>query len=222
MEDKKNENTVKRYIREYHVMTNSIYRLITNIIIPLLAVLPSVISIIINRTFALQIVVTVMIYMVFMFCELMGDYFCFGCMCRKNGFGMEFLKTGYNGVNYFEHAVLVDILIRPVRAGITILIAAMPFIMLGVSIWSVFDIIVITAIISVAALNVTRYIGMGQYVMLVAYLFMIPAFAGGFAVVMYGERFKFIAPLLAVLLAAVIAATYYHMSARIRRSYIDC
>ncbi len=221
MENKKNENTVKRYIREYHVMTNSLYRLITNMIIPLLAVLPSVISIIINRTFALQIAI-VMIYMVFMFCELMGDYFCFGCMCRKNGFGMEFLKTGYNGVNYFEHAVLVDILIRPVRAGITILIAAIPFIQMGVSIWSVFDIIVITAIISVAALNVTRYIGMGQYVMLVAYLFMIPAFAGGFAVVMYGERFKFIAPLLAVLLVAVIAATYYHMSARIRRSYIDC
>lgn len=221
MENKKNENTVKRYIREYHVMTNSVYRLITNIIIPLLAVLPSVISIIINRTFALQIAI-VIIYMVFMFCELMGDYFCFGCMCRKNGFGMEFLKTGYNGVNYFEHAVLVDILIRPVRAGITILIAAIPFIQMGVSIWSVFDIIVITAIISVAALNVTRYIGMGQYVMLVAYLFMIPAFAGGVAVVMYGERFKFIAPLLAVLLVAVIAATYYHMSARIRRSYTDC
>lgn len=221
MSDIKNENIVKRYIREYRVMTNSIYRLITNILIPVLAVLPSVISVIFTKSLALEVGI-VIIYLAFMFCEVMGDYFCFGCMCRKNSFGMDFLKTGYNGINYFEHAILVDILIRPVRICITVLIGMIPFIQMGVSIWSVFDIIVITAITSVAALNVTRYIGMGQYVIIASYVLMAPGLAGVYAVVMYGERYKFIAPLLAVALIAVIAATYYHMSARIRRSYIDC
>lgn len=221
MSDRKNENILKRYIREYRVMTNSAYRLITNILIPLLAVLPSVISVIINKSLALEVGI-VIVYFLFMFCEVIGDYFCFGCMCRKNSFGMDFLKTGYNGINYFEHAILVDILIRPVRICITVLIGMIPFIQMGVSIWSVFDIIVITAITSVAALNVTRYIGMGQYVMIASYVLMAPGLAGVYGVIMYGERFKFIAPLLAVALIAVIAATYYHMSARIRMSYIDC
>ena len=221
MENKKNGNTLKRYIREYHVMTNFIYRLITNIFIPLLMIIPSVISLITGKSFVLEVCI-VIIYFAFIFCEIIGDHFCFGCMCQKNSFGMDFLKTGYNGINYFEHAVLVDILIRPVRIGITVLIGMIPFVQMGVSVWTVFDIIIITAITSVAALNVTRYIGMGQYVMIASYVLMTPGLAGVYGVVMYGERYKFIAPLLAVVLIAVIAATYYHMSARIRRSYIDC
>ena len=157
----------------------------------------------------------------FMMCEVVQDYFCFGCMCKKNAFGMHFLKTGFNGVRYFENAVLVDILVRPLRIGITILIASMPFINLGVNIWSIFDIIMISSIVSVGSLNIFRYMDLGMYIYLLALIVIFPAIAGSIAVLIYGGGMWFIAPVLAVVLVGVIAATYYHMMVRIRRSYVD-
>ena len=208
------------YIRDYRVMTNLKYRLITNILIPLLAIFTSML-IACSKTVWAWIGVIVIVYDFYMMCEVVQDYFCFGCMCKKNAFGMHFLKTGFNGVRYFENAVLVDILIRPIRIGITVLIASMPFINLGVNIWSVFDIIMISSIVSVGSLNIFRYMDMGMYIYLLALIVILPAIAGSIAVLIYGGRIWFIAPVLAVVLVGVIAATYYHMMVRIRRSYVD-
>ena len=208
------------YIRDYRVMTNLKYRFITNILIPILAIFTSML-ISCSKTVWAWIGVIVIVYDFYMMCEVVQDYFCFGCMCKKNAFGMHFLKTGFNGVRYFENAVLVDILIRPLRIGITILIASMPFINLGVNIWSIFDIIIISSIVSVGSLNIFRYMDMGMYIYLLALIVILPAIAGSIAVLIYGGTLKFIAPLLAVALVFVIAATYYHMVVRIRRSYVD-
>lgn len=208
------------YIRDYRVMTNLKYRLITNILIPLLAIFTSML-ISCSKTVWAWIGVIVIVYDFYMMCEVVQDYFCFGCMCKKNAFGMHFLKTGFNGVKYFENAVLVDILVRPIRIGITVLIASMPFINLGVNIWSIFDIIMISSIVSVGSLNIFRYMDMGMYIYLLALIVILPAIAGSIAVLIYGGRMWFIAPVLAVVLVGVIAATYYHMMVRIRRSYVD-
>ena len=208
------------YIRDYRVMTNLKYRLITNILIPVLAILASML-IACSKTVWAWIGVIVIVYDFYMMCEVVQDYFCFGCMCKKNAFGMHFLKTGFNGVRYFENAVLVDILVRPIRIGITVLIASMPFINLGVNIWSIFDIIMISSIVSVGSLNIFRYMDMGMYIYLLALIVIFPAIAGSIAVLIYGGRMWFIAPVLAVVLVGVIAATYYHMMMRIRRSYFD-
>ena len=131
--DNKAKNEVLTYIRDYRVMTNLKYRLITNILIPLLAIFTSML-IACSKTVWTWIGVIVIIYDFYMMCEVVQDYFCFGCMCKKNAFGMHFLKTGFNGVKYFENAVLVDILVRPIRIGITLLIASIPFIKFGVNI----------------------------------------------------------------------------------------
>lgn len=208
------------YIRDYRVMTNLKYRLITNILIPVLAILASML-IACSKTVWAWIGVIVIVYDFYMMCEVVQDYFCFGCMCKKNAFGMHFLKTGFNGVRYFENAVLVDILIRPLRIGITILIAPIPFIKFGVNIWSIFDIIMISSIVSVGSLNIFRYMDMGMYIYLLALIVILPAIAGSIAVLIYGGGMWFIAPVLAVVLVGVIAATYYHMMVRIRRSYVD-
>ena len=218
--DNKAKNEALTYIRDYRVMTNFKYRLITNILIPLLAILASML-IDCSKTVWARIGVIVIVYDFYMMCEVAQDYFCFGCMCRKNAFGMHFLKTGFNGVRYFENAVLVDILIRPLRIGITVLIASIPFIKLGVNIWSIFDIIMISSIVSVGSLNIFRYMDLGMYIYLLALIVIFPAIAGSIAVLIYGATLNFIAPLLAVALVCVIAATYYHMVVRIRRSYVD-
>ena len=218
--DYKAKNEALTYIRDYRVMTNLKYRLITNILIPLLAILASML-IACSKTVWAWIGVIAIVYDFYMMCEVVQDYFCFGCMCKKNAFGMHFLKTGFNGVRYFENAVLVDILVRPIRIGITVLIASIPFIKLGVNIWSIFDIIMISSIVSVGSLNIFRYMDMGMYIYLLALIVIFPAIAGSIAVLIYGGTLKFIAPLLAVALVCVIAATYYHMVVRIRRSYVD-
>lgn len=218
--DYKAKNESLTYIRDYRVMTNLKYRLITNILIPLLAILASML-IACSKTVWAWIGVIAIVYDFYMMCEVVQDYFCFGCMCKKNAFGMHFLKTGFNGVRYFENAVLVDILVRPIRIGITVLIASIPFIKLGVNIWSIFDIIMISSIVSVGSLNIFRYMDLGMYIYLLALIVIIPAIAGSIAVLIYGGTLKFIAPLLAVALVCVIAATYYHMVVRIRRSYVD-
>ena len=174
-----------------------------------------------SKTVWAWIGVIAIVYDFYMMCEVVQDYFCFGCMCKKNAFGMHFLKTGFDGVKHFENAVLVDILVRPLRIGITILIASMLFIKFGVNIWSIFDIIMISSIVSVGSLNIFRYMDMGMYIYLLALIVILPAIAGSIAVLIYGGTLKFIAPLLAVALVCVIAATYYHMVVRIRRSYVD-
>lgn len=218
--DYKAKNEALTYIRDYRVMTNLKYRLITNILIPLLAILASML-IACSKTVWAWIGVIAIVYDFYMMCEVVQDYFCFGCMCKKNAFGMHFLKTGFNGVRYFQNAVLVDILVRPIRIGITVLIASMPFIKLGVNVWSIFDIIMISSIVSVGSLNIFRYMDLGMYIYLLALIVIFPAIAGSIAVLIYGGTLKFIAPLLAVALVCVIAATYYHMVVRIRRSYVD-
>ena len=218
--DYKAKNEALTYIRDYRVMTNFKYRLITNILIPLLAILASML-IACSKTVWTWIGVIVIVYDFYMMCEVVQDYFCFGCMCKRNAFGMHFLKTGFNGVRYFENAVLVDILVRPIRIGITVLIASMPFIKLGVNVWSIFDIIMISSIVSVGSLNIFRYMDLGMYIYLLALIVIFPAIAGSIAVLIYGGTLKFIAPLLGVALVCVIAATYYHMVVRIRRSYVD-
>lgn len=218
--DNKAKNEALTYVRDYRVMTNLKYRLITNILIPVLAIFTSML-ISCSKTVWAWIGVIVIVYDFYMMCEVVQDYFCFGCMCKKNAFGMHFLNTGFNGVRYFQNAVLVDILVRPIRIGITVLIASMPFINLGVNIWSVFDIIMISSIVSVGSLNIFRYMDMGMYIYLLALIFVCPAIVGSIAVLIYGGTLKFIAPLLAAALVCVIAATYYHMVVRIRRSYVD-
>ena len=218
--DYKAKNEALTYIRDYRVMTNFKYRLITNILIPLLAILASML-IACSKTVWAWIGVIAIVYDFYMMCEVVQDYFCFGCMCKRNAFGMHFLKTGFNGVRYFENAVLVDILVRPIRIGITVLIASMPFIKLGVNVWSIFDIIMISSIVSVGSLNIFRYMDLGMYIYLLALIVIFPAIAGSIAVLIYGGTLKFIAPLLGVALVCVIAATYYHMVVRIRRSYVD-
>ena len=218
--DYKAKNEALTYIRDYRVMTNFKYRLITNLLIPLLAILASML-IACSKTVWAWIGVIAIVYDFYMMCEVVQDYFCFGCMCKRNAFGMHFLKTGFNGVRYFENAVLVDILVRPIRIGITVLIASMPFIKLGVNVWSIFDIIMISSIVSVGSLNIFRYMDLGMYIYLLALIVIFPAIAGSIAVLIYGGTLKFIAPLLGVALVCVIAATYYHMVVRIRRSYVD-
>lgn len=87
--DNKAKNEVLTYIRDYRVMTNFKYRLITNILIPLLAIFTSML-IACSKTIWTWIGVIVIIYYFYMMCEVVQDYFCFGCMCKKNAFGMHF------------------------------------------------------------------------------------------------------------------------------------
>ena len=68
----------------YRILTNSKYRIITNLLIPILVIIPSIIMMFKSDIF-IAVGISIM-YSIFMMCEFVGDYFCFGCMCRKNVF----------------------------------------------------------------------------------------------------------------------------------------
>ena len=78
--DYKAKNEALTYIRDYRVMTNLKYRLITNILLPLLAILTSML-IACSKTVWAWIGVIAIVYDFYMMCEVVQDYFCFGCMC---------------------------------------------------------------------------------------------------------------------------------------------
>ena len=92
---------------------------------------------------------------------------------------------------------------------------------LGSSFSVVFLCVPLSSDVSVGSLNIFRYMDLGMYIYLLALIVIFPAIAGSIAVLIYGGRMWFIAPVLAVVLVGVIAATYYHMMMRIRRSYFD-
>ena len=87
--------------------------------------------------------------------------------------------------------------------------------------WLLFEGIVSLAIISIASLNVTRYLDTAYYLMLVSAIFLAPV-AGIIALSFFtGVPADIMAVVLAVLLFLTIVLTYFHMLMRMKKSYLD-
>ena len=205
-----------KYITQYRTLTNPKYRLITNILIPVIAAFGMFLA----QTLQQHMVWLLSVITVFLFCEIVGDYLGFGCICKKNAFGMDFLKCGYNGITYFKHAVFTDMFVRIVRITVCMIVGMIPYLSNGGSIWVLLDMIVVICMVSVASLNVTRYIDMAQYVNLVSGFLTIPAVVAVEVVSIFAERFKILLPAGAIVLVFVVAATYHHMTSGIEKSYM--
>ena len=88
--DNKAKNEVLTYIRDYRVMTNRKYRLITNILIPFLAIFTSML-IACSKTIWAWIGVIVIVYDFYMMCEVVQDYFCFVIFFINCSYSIMFL-----------------------------------------------------------------------------------------------------------------------------------
>ena len=157
--------------------------------------------------------------------EVMADYWGFGAICVKGCLGMDYLKTSTKGKAMLRNALTADLLVRPVRIAICMVIVAVPYgIMVGNPVRLLCLSILLTADISVWALNITRYV---QNVQVMSLLSMLSSGASGAAVIYITissglQKFTWlIVAVLAVLLPVGIYVTRRHMYRKVEASYLD-
>ena len=200
--------------QKYRTLTNRNYRIITNLVIPLGIM---IITLVLWKYFGY--LTALFMVGVFMTAEVAEDYFGFGSICKKNQLGMECLKNAYHGMKYFEDEIIVDLFLRPVRIAVYAFVVGWPYICWGGNAWIVFEQAALASVISIASVNIMRYIDMAQLVYTCTIVLV--GIYMAFAVILYLYGNIVLAVVLGIGLMAVIAMTYYHMACVIRRSYID-
>lgn len=214
-----------RMIKDYRAITNGKYRLACNVLIPvILGIILALVDAVVRNGY-----VTVVMFgfgAAFMTAiEIVGDYWGFGAICVKGCLGMDYLKTSTKGKAMLQNALMADLLVRPVRIAICMALVAVPYgIMVGNPVRPLCLSVLLTADISVWALNVTRYV---QSVQVMSVLSMLAYGASGAAVIYITissglQKFTWlIVAALAVLLPVGIYMTRRHMYRKVEASYLD-
>lgn len=214
-----------RMIKDYRAITNGKYRLVCNVLIPIiLGVILALIDAVVRNCY-----VTVVMFgfgAAFVTAiEVMGDYWGFGAICVKGCLGMDYLKTSTTGKAMLRNALMADLLVRPVRIVICMALVAVPYgIMVGNPVRPLCLSVLLTANLSVWALNITRYV---QSVQVMSVLSMLAYGASGAAVIYITissgvQMFTWlIVTALAVLLPVGIYVTRRHMYRKVETSYLD-
>ena len=214
-----------RMIKDYRAITNGKYRLVCNVLIPIiLGVILALIDAVVRNCY-----VTVVMFgfgAAFVTAiEVMGDYWGFGAICVKGCLGMDYLKTSTTGKVMLRNALMADLLVRPVRIVICMALVAVPYgIMVGNPVRPLCLSVLLTANLSVWALNITRYV---QSVQVMSVLSMLAYGASGAAVIYTTissglQMFIWlIMAALAVLLPVGIYVTRRHMYRKVEASYLD-
>ncbi len=214
-----------RMIKDYRAITNGKYRLWCNVLIPvILGAIPAwiVVGVWTKNSASLAIgVVTMFLAAV----EIVADYWGFGAICVKGCLGMDYLKTSTKGKAMLKNALMMDLLVRPVRIAICMAIVCIPYgILVGNPAIALCMSILLIANVSVWALNITRYIQNIHAISTLA-----PLVSAGIAMAVLYMSFaptlqKFvwlIVAALVVLLAAGIFVTSRHMYHKVEASYRD-
>lgn len=214
-----------RMIKDYRAITNGKYRLACNVLIPvILGIILALVDAVVRNGY-----VTVVMFgfgAAFMTAiEIVGDYWGFGAICVKGCLGMDYLKTSTKGKAMLQNALMADLLVRPVRIAICMALVAVPYgIMVGNPVRPLCLSVLLTADISVWALNITRYV---QSVRVMSVLSMLAYGASGAAVIYITissglQKFTWlIVAALAVLLPVGIYVTRRHMYRKVEASYLD-
>ena len=214
-----------RMIKDYRAITNGKYRLACNVLIPvILGIALALVDAVVRNGY-----VTVVMFgfgAAFMTAiEIVGDYWGFGAICVKGCLGMDYLKTSTKGKAMLQNALMADLLVRPVRIVICMALVAVPYgIMVGNPVRPLCLSVLLTANLSVWALNITRYV---QSVQVMSVLSMLAYGASGAAVIYITissglQKFTWvIVAALAVLLPVGIYVTCRHMYRKVEASYLD-
>lgn len=214
-----------RMIKDYRAITNGKYRLVCNVLIPVvLGIILALVDAVVRSCY-----VTVVMFgfgAAFMTAiEIVGDYWGFGAICVKGCLGMDYLKISTKGKAMLQNALMADLLVRPVRIAICMAMVAVPYgIMVGNPVRPLCLSVLLTANLSVWALNITRYV---QSVQVMSVLSMLAYGVSGAAVIYIVtshkmQRFEWpIVAALVVLMAVGIYVTRRHMYRKVEASYLD-
>lgn len=121
-----------RIIKDYRAITNGKYRLVCNVLIPIiLGVILALIDIGVRKYYVTAVMLGVGAALMTAI-EVMADYWGFGAICVKGCLGMDYLKTSTKGKAMLRNALTADLLVRPARIAICMVIVAVPYeIMVG-------------------------------------------------------------------------------------------
>lgn len=214
-----------RMIKDYRAITNRNYRAVCNVLIPfILGVILALADIIVKNDLA-KVVMICVGALLMTAVEVMSDYWGFGAICVKGCLGMDYLKTSIDGKAMIQNALMADLLVRPVRIAICLIIVSVPYgFMVGNPVRPMCLSILVTANLSVWILNISRYV---QNVQVMSMLSMLVSVAAGAATIYLTmppvmQRFTWlIAVALVLLLAAGIYVTSRHMYRKVEASYLD-
>ena len=153
-------------LKSHKKMLGSRYFNITTIIIPLAFILiGTVVRFIfgnVDANFFLSVQAWLMIY------EISTEYFGYGPIYRKNNFGMEYLKTSVNGMDFVKKSMLTDSFIRIIR---TFAYTFVPALIVMKSMGDPKTLLIyalVLANVSVWSVTFTRFVSMYGFLLLVA------------------------------------------------------
>lgn len=203
-------------IKDYSCMVNKTYRIISNLIIPVaLGILSSAITLYTQSEK----------YYLFIFLMLIvnidADYFGLGCICKKDSFGMEYVKTSFRGKTVIKHTFLLDMCFGILRNLLFYLSCLIYMMDRDKNITIMVMTFLLINIFYIVSLNITRYFDSFLIIQFVAMILEALFIASmlGLYVLNLGKWGT--ACLLCILLIASFIVTYYHMIMKLRASYKD-
>lgn len=203
-------------LQGYKMLTTFLYRLICNIIIPIIIIIAGIVGY--NYS---NIIVFYLIIGILMLLEIIEDYWGFCGIFKKGTRKLDFIKTGFEGDAYLKRAFLTDIIIRPVRIFLVIFISSFLYLKQMDSLILIAVGFVVTSFISISLINIVRYIEMFQVLMIVGSL---GTGIGSLLITLLLISGKYIViSIISMAMLTIISGilTYKHMGKKIKDSYYD-
>lgn len=202
-----------RSLQCYKLCTTGLYVVVCNIIIPIILIFLWLSGF--NDFFGMNLCVLLVIMMLL---EIIEDYWGLGSMVRKGGNKFEFIKSAFHGDVFIKKAIIVDIIIRPIRILFVLFISAFINCFKSGNICIFIAGFLMITLISISTVNITRCIESFYIVVLISNI--IPFAAISIIVLLY-NYLNILITILAVLVLASGILTYKHMGKNIKDSYFD-
>ena len=206
-----------KYLQGYRMLTTFLYRLICNIIIPIII---TVAGLICYNYFG--IITFYVILGTMMLLEIVEDYWGFCGIFRKGTNKLDYIKSAFHGDLFLKNAILADLIIRPLRIFLVIFISSFIYLKQIESLRLIILGGIVTTLISISMVNAVRYIEMFQVIIISGNLATMIGMSI-FVLIMLSNNYMTILMLILAVLAVIIGVlTYKHMEKRIIDSYYDC
>lgn len=153
--------------KSYKAILGSKYFNVVNLIIPVVFFVIGLLRPVHNELF-----VSMWCFCIAVMVEIGSEYFGMGPVYRKRGFNMEYLKTGFGGMDLLRKAIRTDSILRCVRCLIYVIVPGL-IVESTDSYPGIITAGFILAWVSVLSVNVTRYISIFSFMFLVNIPFLI-------------------------------------------------
>ena len=220
---------MKMQVRSYRVFLSRLYLWGMLLLLPVVLILANMA---LERY--LGLISVLVCYWIYIFVDVLADFWVFGGICSKNSSKMDYVKSSYYGYKVVKSGIMADMVRRLVwmtfmslgLMGYILVSRKKPFtqqelLYIGIM-------ILLPYVVNTATLNITRYIEAFQLYLMVPSVgtgFSIGALSA-FGIQVLAEpvnlgKYRMIVMVLAILAVAVTLVTIRHMLYKVKHSYRD-